>query len=204
MQRITSILAAGATLGLVSAAMADITITQGDSAPTYGTLLTFDEPGQATGIVPADFWQADFGVTIAGGDGQSIVDDFDEPWIGDGNAFFGNFGIFMTFDNDLTAFSGQIWDPSGPPSPFGGGLAVFVFNDGEQVADFSTEPAWAGAGQEWFDIVATDGMVFDEIRILGFGFDPRTYGDNFSWNVVPGPGALAFLGLGAFARRRRG
>lgn len=138
------------------------------------------------------------------GTARPRVGDFDPGWgLGDGNSFFGNFGIFLTFDDDVTEFSAQVWDPSGPPSPFGGGLGVFVFNDGVEIASYFGEPAWAGLGDSWFDIAATDGMVFDEVRILGFGFTPTTYADNLSWNPVPAPGALALLGLAGLSRRRR-
>jgi len=117
------------------------------------------------------------------------------PWVGTGNSFYGNFGVFMTLDTDLTEMSLQVWDPSGPPSPMGGGMSVILFDDGGQVSWTDHEPAWGGVGDEWFDITTTDGSVFDEIRILGWGFSPTTFVDNLSWNVVPEPGSLALLGL---------
>ena len=39
--------------------------------------------------------------------------------------------------------------------------------DGEEVASLFTEPAWGGIGDPWINIVATNGAVFDEVRILG-------------------------------------
>ena len=47
--------------------------------------------------------------------------------------------------------------------------------------------------------------VFDEVRILGFGFTPTTYVDNLSWTKVPSPASAAILGCGALmaGRRRR-
>ena len=48
----------------------------------------------------------------------------------------------MTFDSDLSDF-GRV-DPSGPPSPIGGGLGVFVFDDGVEVTNMFGEPAWGG------------------------------------------------------------
>ncbi|MCA9296893.1 MAG: hypothetical protein KC983_10250, partial [Phycisphaerales bacterium] len=136
------------------------------------------------------------------------VDDFDPifagGWgLGDGNSFYGNFGVFMTFDNDVSEFSLEVWDPSGPPSPIGGGLFVVVLNDGVEVASGGYTPAWGGLGDSWFDITTTGGMVFDEVRILGFGFQPTTFVDNLSWNEVPAPGALAMLGVAAIGARRR-
>lgn len=201
----TSTTLSAAALAAIAAgtASAAITVTQSDSGTTYGTTLNFDEPGTPTGIVPNDTW-AGMGLAIMdAGDGQSQVFDASEPWIGDGNSFLGVFGVFMTFSTDLTAFSGQVWDPSGPPGGFGGGFGVFVFNDGVEVGNLIGEPAWGGLGDSWIDISVADGMVFDEVRILGFGFFPTTYVDNLSWNAVPTPGSLAFLGLAGLATTRR-
>lgn len=190
-----------------SLAAGDITITQsGAAGATYATTLNFDESGGPTGVVAPDSWAGIGLADMQAGDGTPIVDDWGSivgPWIGDGNSFFGNFGVFMTFGDDLTNFSGQVWDPSGAP-PFGG-AGIFVFDNGVEVTNMFIEPAWGGIGDSWIDISATDGMVFDEIRILGFGFDPSTFVDNLSWNSVPAPGSLAILGCGGmmFSRRRR-
>jgi hypothetical protein len=125
------------------------------------------------------------------------------PWLGDGNSFFGNFGVFITFDNDVTAFSAQVWDPSGPPSPIGGGLIVAVWNDGVEVTSTVIEPAWGTDVGSWLDIVGDGGTAFDEVRFVGLGFDPSTFTDNLSWTPVPAPGAIALLGLAGLAGRRR-
>lgn len=194
---------------IAGSALATVTVTQDSSGTTYGTTLNFDEMGGPTGPGIANNAWAGIGLAdMAAGDGNNFVGDnatLFGPWIGSGNSFFGNFGVFMTFDSDLTAFSGQVWDPSGPPSPFGGGGLVAVFNDGAEVANFGFEPAWGGFGDTWIDISTSGGMVFDEVRILGFGFDPTTFVDNLSWNAVPAPSSAAILALGGFvgARRRR-
>lgn len=206
-------IAAAAALMTAGHASAGYTIAQGDSAPTYGTTLNFDEPGTPTGTVPTDTWLG-LGITeMQAGDGNPVVDTFGgTPWVGGGtNAFFGNFGVFMTFDTDLTEMSLQVWDPSGPPSFFGGGLNVVLFDDGVEVWSIGTqsggltiaEPAWGGLGDSWFNITTDGGMVFDEVRILGFGFTPTTYVDDISWNAIPSPGALALLGLAGFCGRGR-
>lgn len=208
--KIATLLGLTLAAGTASSAMATYNIAQsGAAAPTYGTTLNFDEPGTPTGIVPANTW-AGIGVTeLQAGDGQPVVGDNDAVFggwgLGSGNSFFGNFGVFMTFDTDLDGFSTQVWDPSGPPSPFGGGAAVFILDDGVEVSAFAFEPAWGGLGDTWLNITATGGMVFDEVRILGFGFGPTTVVDNLSWNAVPAPGAAALLAIGgiASARRRR-
>ncbi|MFK7759458.1 MAG: hypothetical protein AB8C13_05880 [Phycisphaerales bacterium] len=185
-------------------ALASITVTQGSSGTTYGTTLNFDEAGGPTGAGIANNAWAGIGLAdMAAGDSNNVVDDFIQPWIGTDNAFFGNFGVFMTFDSDLTDFSGQVWDPSGPASPFGGGVGIFVFDDGVEVTNLFIEPSWGGFGDQWINISADSGMVFDEIRILGFGFDPTTYVDNLSWNAVPAPSGLAALGMVGLAATRR-
>lgn len=197
----TIALAAGTSLG-------SITVSQGASGTTYSTELNFDEMGGPTGPgIATDAWASLGLASIAAGDGNNFVGDNASlfgPWIGTGNSFFGNFGIFMNFDTDLTNFSAQVWDPSGPPSLFGGGLGIFAFNDGTEVANVIVEPSWGGVGDEWIDISADGGMVFDEIRLLGFGFDPTTFADNMSWNAVPAPSGAAIFGLtGLVAARRR-
>lgn len=199
-------IAAIAATGIAAAASADVVITQGDSAPTYATTLNFDEAGQATGPVPATYWQADYGIVIDSGDGNPVVDAWGGifgPWLGDGNSFFGNFGVFITFDADVTSFSAQVWDPSGEPGPIGGGLIAVALNDGAEVASTLVTPAWGTDAGSWFDIVASGGDAFDEVRFVGFGFDPSTFTDNLSWTPVPAPGVVAVLGLAGLAGRRR-
>jgi len=196
------------TLALVAgSSLGSIAVTQGASGTTYSTTLDFDEAGGPTGPGIANNAWAGVGLAdMAAGDGNNFVGDnaaLFGPWIGTGNSFYGNFGIFMTFDSDLTNFNAQFWDPSGAPGPIGGGLGVFVFNDGAEVANAFVTPSWGGVGDEWIDISADSGMVFDEIRVLGFGFDPSTFMDNASWNAVPTPGSLAVLGLGGFVASRR-
>jgi MYXO-CTERM domain-containing protein len=211
MRALTSLAVAAVAIA-ASPAWAGYTITQGSSAPTYtDRTLNFDEPGTPTGVVPTDTWSVSHGITeMQAGDGVPQVDLWDSSpaggWgLGDANSFFGNFGVFMTFDHDITAMSLEVWDPSGPPSPFGGGLIVFLFNDGVEVGNGAGTPAWGGVGDSWWDIVGTGGDVFDEVRILGFGFSPTTYVDNLSWNMsaTPGPGTLALLAMAGLASRRR-
>jgi len=205
-------------VALGTPALADYMITQGATAPSYtDRALNFDEVGGPTGNVSPDAWSASHGISeLQAGDGNPIVDDHDPTWgggggwLGEGNSFFGNFGVFMTLDHKTNAMSMQVWDPSGEGTPFGGGLNIFLFNDGVQVADITggdpfgeiATPAWGGVGDEWFNLTASDGDVFDEIRIVGFGFSPTTFVDNISWQVAPTPGALALFGLAGLARGR--
>lgn len=196
----TTVLATAAAAFVSTTVLGGYMINQGSSAPTYtDRLLNFDEPGGPTGVVSTDSWLASHGIReMQAGDGVPQVGDFDPifgggaGWLGDGNSFYGNFGVFMSFDEDVSALSLQIWDPSGPPSPFGGGLNVILFNDGVEVWDLFVqtgdiaEPAWGGIGDEWFDLAASDGDVFDEVRILGFGFTTTSPG---TWRPRPLPAA---------------
>lgn len=201
--------ALGMTLLAVTAGttMGSVTVTQGASAPTYGTTLNFDEMGGPTGSVAADSWAGIGLADMQSGTGLGGVGDVSGfyPWINSGNAFEGAFGVFMTFDSDLTEFSAQVWDPSGPGSFIGGGMIAVAFNDGIEVGSFFSDagPAWGGIGDEWWNITTSGGMTFDEVRILGFGFSPTTYIDNISWNAVPTPSSMALLGLGGLVSTRR-
>ncbi len=209
-----SIVAASIAALTLTAASADITVTQGDSAPTYSTTLNFDEVGGPTGSVSTDSWLASHGVSsLQAGVGGAVVANLSSTpgygWLPDSNAFVGDFGVFMNFENDLTDFSAQIWDNAGPASGFSGGMVIVALNDGAEVANvFIDLPVFGLTGDEdtWFNITATDGMVFDEVRIVGFAFvSPQTLIDNISWNAVPAPGSFAVLALGGVAcsRRRR-
>lgn len=208
--RLDFVTAIGVAAAVATQAGAAVTITQTAApAPTYATLLNFDQPGQATGVLPANYWQPGYGITdLNAGDGVPYVDNLNTalgyPWLPSNNSFYGNFGVFMTFDNPVDSLSFQAWDPSGPASPFGGGMVIYAMNNGDVVFADAFTPAWAGVGNEWYDIVATGGMEFDEVRVLGNGFNPTTIMDNISWNTVPTPGAVALFGIaGAFIRRRR-
>jgi hypothetical protein len=210
MTRVLSLVTSAAIVALTAAstASAGITVTNTtEAAPTYSTVLNFDEAGAPSGELPPSTWQSDFGLTINGGAGNPFVGNLGGiygPWAGTGNAIVAPFGLFLNFDNDLTEFSFQAWDPSGPPTPFGGGLHVHYFLDGVHLGTQSVTPAWGGVGKTWFNITTTDGSRFDEVRVLGGSFiGSDTIMDNLSWNAVPGPGGLAFLLFGLASRSRR-
>lgn len=200
-------------LGVAGTAFGGYGFSVGSSAPTYGTTLTFDEPGGPTGATATNAFAGSHGVSyLDAGDGAPYVSDVTGTpgygWCGTGNSLTAVYGVFMQFDSNITEFSAQFWDPSGPPSFFGGGAVAFLFDNGVQVGDlagYSFTPAWGGVGDEWVHVTTDGGSVFDEIRILGFGFFPESHMDNASWNAVPAPGAAALLcvaGLGGTRRRR--
>ena len=189
-------------------ASAQVTITQTNAAaPTYATTLNFDEAGGPTGnLVGNEF--AGIGISnIMGGGGPGNVDDWDTimgGWgLGSGNSIYGSFGVFIEFSSDLSEFSTQYWDTSGPASPFGGGMAMYAFNDGAEVGSVFTSPAYGGLGDSWFNITTAGGAVFDEVRILGWGFPADGFADNLSWNAVPSPASAGLLGLGGLVAMRR-
>lgn len=204
-----TIATAGLALTLGASAHATVTITRGASAPTYSSTLTFDEVGGPTGMnLPAGSFAAYGMAEIYSGEGSNNVGSYASTpglqWLGADNVFYGPFGVFMEIGEDVTAFSLEFWDSSGPPTFSGGGAGILVFNDGVQVGSlFGINPAFGGFGDSWFNIVATDGMVFDEVRAVGFGFFPQSYVDNLSWQVVPTPGAAALLTLSGAATLRR-
>lgn len=209
LSRLSLVATACAAAGAAGASAA-VTITQGASAPTYTNTLTFDEPGGPTGTLPGNTW-AGLGLSelVAGVGPGTVAQVNTNPgfgWLGTGNVFIAPFGAFLTSSQDLTAFSVRYWDSSGPATFSGGGAAVVVFNDGVEVASlFITNPAFGGVGQSAFNIVADGGSVFDEVRMLGFGFPADGYIDDLSWNTIPSPGAAGLLALGcaAMTRRRR-
>lgn len=192
---------------ICSTAMADLTITQQAApAPTYATTLNFDEPGGPTGAnVPNNSWaSAPWQIPVfQSGEGSNLVGDLSAATGQGTNAYYGPYGVFINFANDLTAMSFQGWDSSGPPSPFGGGALVVALNDGNEVASLFIDPAWAGAGDSWFNLTTTGGTTFDEIHFLGFSFFPESVVDNLSWNAVPEPASASLLVLGCLAALRR-
>jgi len=197
-----------AAASLAGTALAQVTVTRtGAPAPTYSTTLNFDEPAGPTGSVNADAWSSLGISSIVSGTGNIDVGDWDTAvggWgLGTGNAASGPFGVFITFDSDLTEFSAQIWDNSGPASFFGGGMGVFALNDGVEVGSYFGDAPYGGVGDTWFDITTAGGATFDEVRILGYGFTPNTYVDDLSWNAVPSPASATLLGLAGLVSTRR-
>ena len=192
-------------------ALGAVTVSNVASAPTYSTTLTFDEVGGPTGMnVASNSWAGIGLASIISGEGSNAVTQVNAnpgfDWLGDGNVFYGPFGVFMTFDSDLTEFSAQYWDSSGPATFNGGGAIVVAVNDGVEVGSFFiTNPAFAGVGLTSIHITTDNGSVFDEVRFAGFGFFPEAYVDNISWNAVPAPASVMLAGLALVggARRRR-
>ncbi len=206
---VSSIVAAAT---LTAGANAAITITYSTTvAPTYENLITFDEPTTPAGPNPTNQF-ASMGITMQTGNG-------DGPFVAPGAAFGtalgadnlwvgAAFGAFMNFDTPITNFSAQWFDTSGPASFFGGGAAIVALLDGDEnnaQVFFVNNPTGNNntTGPSWVNIVATDGMVFNEVRLVGFSNPfPEGYVDDVSW-TVPAPSALALLGMGGLVATRR-
>jgi len=198
-------------LPCLAAAHAGVTVSMGSSAPTYSTTLNFDELGGPTGSVPGNAWTGLGVSSLIGGAGDVFIDDPGAApgweWLGSSNVLYAPWGVFMSFSGELTSFSCQYWDSSGPATFFGGGAGVYAYKDGNEVGSvFITDPAYGGIGDEWVNITTTGGSTFDEIHLVGFGFGfPEAYADNFSWNAVPAPSGVGALAMGGLflSRRRR-
>jgi hypothetical protein len=104
----------------------------------------------------------------------------------------------MLFEQDLTALSFQGWADGSPSFPFGG-INVFLINDGDEqnpVATYGGTAPFGGAGDEWFNIVADGGDVFDEVRFFNGAFNSRfSYVDNLTFNTVPEPQTFGLMGI---------
>jgi MYXO-CTERM domain-containing protein len=198
--------AMSAAIGLTTSAYGAFSFIQtAGPAPTYDTLLTFDEPAGPTGVVPADTWSS-LGITIHSGvdvnNAFVIIPsawDPPAPWI-DSNVVEGPFGVNLHFSTPVNALSLQAWET------FGGELGIFITNaDGSVVIDgASYQGAWGGLGDTWYNITATDGDSISHVVITGLGFfTGNAVVDNISWSNVPGPGSLALLGIAGLASSRR-
>jgi MYXO-CTERM domain-containing protein len=210
MNATTSVLVAlGALLTTAGSLNAGVTITQQNApAPTYDTLLTFDEGGTPTGVVASNFWQGSHGVTITDGVNgpATVIGDFSgaSPWINSGNAAEGNFGVYLTFDQKVTALSFQAWDPSGAPDFFGNGLTIWLTDINDNVVDVQQYTgAWGGIGDSWFNITTDSGTTFQKVTITNNSFFPVSYVDNVSWTNVPAPGSFALIAAAGLVGRRR-
>lgn len=207
---IAAVSAAVLAVSLASRAQAAVVITQSAApAPTYSTTLSFDEPASPAGSnVPINSWSgAPWNITsIASGDGAvNTVGDNSALTGSATNSYRGPWGVLMNFGQDLSEASFQGWDSSGPSSPFGGGVIFAVFNNGVQINGFQRfAPAWAGAGNSWYNVTTTDGTIFDEIRFLGNGLAaPNAVVDNISFTAVPEPASQSMLAAGALIAMRR-
>ncbi|MBX3380388.1 MAG: hypothetical protein KF805_09840 [Phycisphaeraceae bacterium] len=209
-----SLIAAAAVVACAAgnAANAGYSFIQSASAqPTYANVLNFDAPGSPTGACAGNAF-ASFGVSslVTGTDPGAFVSQVNATpgfgWLGTGNVAYGSFGLYMTFDSQVSQLSVQYWDTSGPASFFGGGAALVLKKAGVEVGSlFITNPAFGPTGQSWFNITTDGGSTFDEIDFVGFGFPADAYIDNVSWTKVPTPASATLLAFGGvlLARRRR-
>lgn len=196
-------------------AIGAVNVTQGATGPTYATTLTFDEPGTPAGLVATDYWHdskgVDFQVFEFPGQKPLISNVTATPgygWLGTGNSAYGDYGFELDFVSPLTAFSGSVYDPSGPPTFFGGGFVVDIMSGATDLNANAYTAAWGGVGKPVFNVTTTAGSTFNKVILFGNGQDPTTYIDNLSWTVAVSPEptsllALATGGLSLLHRSRR-
>lgn len=212
--RIAFTLAAAAATALAGHAAAGFNYSQtATQDPTYTNVINFDGPGAPTGLVAGNTWASTGLASLTDGANPGVpIGDVSAsfPWISTGNVADGSaFGLFMTWGaNDATELSFQMWTPAGPGGPFGGYSVLLADANDNVLAGWTvTTPIWGGQGDSWINITTTGGSTFKKAVILygGFGLAPPVFVDNISFNTVPTPGAIAFLGLGALGcgRRRR-
>lgn len=205
------LISSGIAIAIAAAANAGVSVTYSSSAPGYGTSLNFDESGGPTGGLVGNEWTG-YGISSlmsGNGDGGFVGDlnsIFGTTWLGTGNAWTGPWGGFMNFSQDLTEFSCQFWDDSGPATFSSGGAIVVALNNGVEVGSFFIDnPTWGASGPTWVNITTDSGSTFDEVRFVGFNWiGPTEVIDNLSWNAVPAPTSAGVLALaGLFGARRR-
>jgi hypothetical protein len=190
-------------------------ITQGASAPVYsGHSINFEDAPINVNMDPFTFYQASDGIFFTSGGGALAASNFDDTEGIDGGQspggiqLGGGFGITFHFDNDVQELSWQGWAP-GTSSPPLGGINVLVFNDGNLVASYQGISPFGGVGDEWFNVLATQGDSFDEITFFNGAFNSFfAYVDNISYNntAIPEPttlGLMAMVGAIAVFRRKR-
>lgn len=197
----------GAGIAITSTASAAIVVTQqAAAAPTYSTLINFND--LAPGTYAGNTWAAQGLTTLTDGANPSVsIENVSGsfPWIPTNAANGFNFGLFFAFANDVTEASFQIWT-SAQSGPFGGvGINFFDAND-NLLHSAAVSQVWGGTGNSWINVTTNGGSSFAKMSIAygGFGF-PQLFVDNVSWNAVPAPGALALLGVAMVggSRRRR-
>lgn len=192
---------------------ADYLFTQGSSQVAYSDHnIDFEDAPTGVSMDPFDFYQASDGVTFASGSGFLVAEAWDDLEGIDGGEspggiqLNGGFGISILFDKDVAQASWQGW-ANGNPSPPLGGINVFLFNDGGQVAFYSGISPFGGVGDEWFSVEATDGDTFDEVRFFNGAFNSfNSYIDNVTFNdlaPIPEPASALIVSLAGLCLLRR-
>ncbi|MHC5114302.1 MAG: dockerin type I domain-containing protein [Planctomycetota bacterium] len=182
-----------AAITLSGTAFGGYTITQSPTPDNVysGHSITFDDAGVPVGVSedPWTHYQASDGIWFTSGNGFMVADDWDalagiDAGQGDGNQLTGGFSVRMHFDAPIQELSWQGWADGSPAPPFGG-INVFVFSEGVQVAAYSGFSPFGGAGDEWFNVVADGEDTFDEIVFFNGAFSSfQSYVDNVTFNSL--------------------
>lgn len=202
--RMSALVASVASVGIATVAFAD---TASNNTPgswthglpdngigSYSSMIVLPALASINSITVtlAHSWSSDLTITVTGSNG-STFQLWDGPNIDGGGLNFGTVGTGGTGGGPEPAPLPYTWAASGTPNPFGSNASPPIPNGPTYQANAWTSGALL-AGT--YTINITDNVGGDGATISGW---------SINYSPVPGPGAMALMGLAGLvgARRRR-